>query len=356
MHQRIGALIPSPQPTAFMPALLIASVALPPILAATGFFWWTLRLRARLRALAARETARQCAGPSPEVEQWRLAAKAANEQMEQLRLQLRETQRELASLSYSISHDMRAPLRGIDGFSQALAEDYGDCLDVTAHDYLRRVRSGATQLNLLIEDLLSLSRIVRAPFRPERVDLSGLVATAASELSAAEPMRQTLWDVQPGILAVGDRALLDVALRHLLVNAWKFTAGRIAARISFRVLDQPGTDWPVGVPVYEVRDNGAGFDMQYAGKLFGAFQKMHVPEDFPGGRGIGLATVQRIVARHGGAVRADATPQEGAAFTFTLTGTVPGGAVLETGVYSPAGGVPVTGPGMTVPRHPTNAH
>ena len=129
--------------------------------------------------------------------------------------------------------------------------------------------------------------------------------------------------MQPGVTAVADRALLDVALRHLLVNAWKFTAGRLAARISFRVLDQPGPDWPEGVPVYEVRDNGIGFDMQYAGKLFGAFQKMHAPRrTFPGGRGIGLATVQRIVSRHSVAASAR-TPRRsrGAVFTFTLRGT-----------------------------------
>ncbi len=338
-----------------MSASLIVPLALSASLVVAGLSWWNVVLHRRLRAGRDREEARCSAGPSPEEEQWRRAALEAAGQADQLRLQLRETQRELASLSYSISHDMRAPLRGIDGFSQALAEDYGDCLDATAHDYLRRVRAGATQLNLLIEDLLSLSRIVRAPYRPEEVDLSALVAAAAGELSAAEPMRQLHWDVQSGVAALGDRALLDVALRHLLVNAWKFTAGRIAARISFRVLETPGPEWPPGVPVYEVRDNGVGFDMQYAGKLFGAFQKMHVPEDFPGGRGIGLATVQRIVARHGGSVRADATPQEGAAFTFSLTSAPAGGEPPGAEVALPAGRMPVPGPGMTVPRHPTNA-
>ena len=179
---------------------------------------------------------------------------------------------------------------------------------------------------------------------------------AAAELAAAEPMRQLVWEVQPGVAALADRALLDVALRHLLVNAWKFTAGRLAARISFRLLDQPGPDWPVGVPVYEVRDNGVGFDMQYAGKLFGAFQKMHAPEDFPGGRGIGLATVQRIVARHNGIVRADAMPQQGAAFAFTLRGAGMAGAPSEAGAHYDAGGWAVSSPERVAPpRQSTSA-
>ena len=339
-----------------MPAPLLACAVLLPCLAAAGLFVRNLRLRRELRACQRPDPVPEPAVPSPETERWRAAAHEAGILADGLRLQLRETQRELASLSYSISHDMRAPLRGIDGFSQALAEDYGDCLDATAHDYLRRVRSSATQLNLLIEDLLSLSRIVRAPFRPERVDLSALVGAAAAELSAAEPLRQLVWDVQPGVTAPGDRALLDVALRHLLVNAWKFTAGRLAARISFRVLDQPGPGWPEGVPVFEVRDNGVGFDMQYAGKLFGAFQKMHAPEDFPGGRGIGLATVQRIVARHSGIVRADASPQQGAAFAFTLCGPGTGSAAPDAGADYTAGGWSVPGPeSIAPPRQSTSA-
>lgn len=340
-----------------MSAPLLACAVLLPCLAAAGLFVWNLRLRRERRADRHPDPApTTVAAPSPETEWWRAAALEAGAVADGLRLQLRETQRELASLSYSISHDMRAPLRGIDGFSQALAEDYGDCLDATAHDYLRRVRASATQLNLLIEDLLSLSRIVRAPFRPERVNLSALIGSAAAELSAAEPMRQLVWDVQSGVTALADRALLDVALRHLLVNAWKFTAGRLAARISFRVLDPPGPDWPADVPVYEVRDNGIGFDMQYAGKLFGAFQKMHAPEDFPGGRGIGLATVQRIVARHNGIVRADATPQQGAAFAFTLRGTGAAGASPEAGSHYAAGGWSVPGPEqVALPRQSTSA-
>ena len=339
-----------------MPTPLLACALLLPCLAAAGLFVRNLRLRRELRACRRPDPAPEPTAPSPETEHWRAAALEAGTVADGLRLQLRETQRELASLSYSISHDMRAPLRGIDGFSQALAEDYGDCLDATAHDYLRRVRSSATQLNLLIEDLLSLSRIVRAPFRPERVDLSALVGAAAAQLSAAEPLRQVVWDVQPGVTALADRALLDVALRHLLVNAWKFTAGRLAARISFRVLDQPGPEWPEGVPVFEVRDNGIGFDMQYAGKLFGAFQKMHTPEDFPGGRGIGLATVQRIVSRHTGIVRADAAPQQGAAFTFTLRGTGAASTSPEAGADYAAEGWSVPGPERVAsPQQSTSA-
>ena len=317
-----------------------------------GLLAWAWRLRRALREapvpVEPTFTAEQAA-------EWRQSVREGEAQAEHLRLQLRETQRELASLSYSVSHDMRAPLRSIDGFSQALVEDYGGCLDATAHDYLRRVRSGAAQMNLLIDDLLSLSRIVRAPFQPETVDLSALVQAAARELSAAEPMRQMHWDVQPGVTACGDRALLDVALRHLLVNAWKFTVERPAPRVSFRRLDAPGPGWPAGVPVYEVSDNGVGFDMQYAGKLFGAFQKMHPAEDFPSGRGIGLATVQRIVARHGGTVRADATPQQGTALSFTLSAAPVVPMTLAEATPVQTSGLPIPVRDASVPRRPSKA-
>ena len=241
---------------------------------------------------------------------------ALQAEYQRLRVQTSETQRELASLSYSISHDLRAPLRSVDGFSQALAEDYGHCLNATAHDYLRRVRANAQHMSDLIDELLALSRIARTVCRPERVDLSALAKEIASELGAADPARRVEWAIQPGVAAQGDRLLLAAAMRHLLGNAWKFTARRPVAHIAFG--ERPAAAGRPGAGnFYQVRDDGVGFDMQYAGKLFGAFQRMHPPEEFAG-HGIGLATVQRIVRQHGGSVWAEATPEQGAVFSFTL--------------------------------------
>ncbi len=248
----------------------------------------------------------------------REAYAALQAEHQRLRVQASETQRELAALSYSISHDLRAPLRSVDGFSQALSEDYGHCLNATAHDYLRRVRVNAQHMSDLIDELLALSRIARAVCRPERVDLSALAKEIAAELGAAEPVRRVEWDIQPGVFTQGDRLLLGSAMRHLLGNAWKFTARRPVAHIAFGA--RPSADAPGGGTVYQVRDDGVGFDMQYAGKLFGAFQRMHPPEEFAG-HGIGLATVQRVVRQHGGNVWVEATPEQGAVFSFTLDAT-----------------------------------
>ena len=253
-----------------------------------------------------------------------------------LQVQTAEIQRELASLSYSISHDLRAPLRSVDGFSQALAEDYGHCLNPTAHDYLRRVRANAQHMSALIDQLLALARIVRANCRLEPVDLSALAKETAAELAASDPARRVEWDIQPGMLARGDRPLLGTALRHLLGNAWKFTSRRPVAHIAFCVLPTtpeaaaaaPGT-------VYQVRDDGVGFDMQYAGKLFNPFQRMHPPDDFPG-HGIGLAALQRIVRQHGGSVWVDSAPEQGAVFSFTLDAAAPEPAAVEASRLLPS--------------------
>ena len=248
----------------------------------------------------------------------RRAHAQAQEQLRQTQARARETEHELVALAYSISHDLRAPLRGIDGFSQALTEDYGHRLDGTAHDYLRRVRANAVHMGALLDDLLALSRLSRAPFRAEPVDVSALARGIARDLTASEPVRLVSWDIPPNMVAVADRALLAEALRQLFANAWKFTAPRDQAQISLCVLP-PDPERPAGT-VYQVRDNGVGFDMQYAGRLFGAFQRMHPAEEFPAGRGIGLAMVQRIVHRHGGVVWAEASPEHGARFSFTLEG------------------------------------
>jgi light-regulated signal transduction histidine kinase (bacteriophytochrome) len=246
------------------------------------------------------------------------------EKLERAEARLALAQSELAALSYAISHDLRAPLRSIDGFSQALIEDFGDDLDASAQDYLRRVRSNTQRMAALIEDVLQLSRTLRSPFRPEPLDLSEMAEEIARNLARSEPQRQVQWDIQPGLRAHGDRALLALALRHLLDNAWKFTASQPMARISFRAAEDAET----GGKVYQVNDNGVGFDMNYAGKLFGPFQRMHTPEKFTG-NGIGLALARRIIGRHDGRIWVEAAPEKGATFFFTLASKTHDDAVLH---------------------------
>ena len=219
--------------------------------------------------------------------------------------------RELEAFSYSVSHDLRAPLRAIDGFSQALLEDYADRLDATGKDYLQRVRTGSQRMAQLIDDMLKLSRVTRAELRREEVDLSALAREIAAELLRAQPGREVEFTVASGLRAHGDPKLLRIALENLLGNAWKFTGKRSGARIEFGMTHRDG-----GAD-YFVRDNGVGFDMAYADKLFGAFQRLHDSREFPG-TGIGLATVQRVIHRHGGKVWAEGEVARGATFNFTL--------------------------------------
>lgn len=228
---------------------------------------------------------------------------------------LEATNKELEAFSYSVSHDLRAPLRGIDGFSQALLEDYADKLDATGRDYLERLRAGSRRMAQLIDDMLGLSRITRSELHRETVDLSAMVREIADELRKSRPERCVEFVIAPGIVADGDPKLLRLLLGNLLGNAWKFTGKHAAARIEFGSREQEGET------VFFVRDNGAGFDPAYAGKLFGAFQRLHSAAEFEG-TGIGLATVQRIVHRHGGYISAEGEVEKGAAFFFTLT---PGG-------------------------------
>ena len=219
--------------------------------------------------------------------------------------------RELESFSYSVAHDLRAPLRGIDGFSQALIEDCAERLDAEGRGYLRRVRESAQHMGALIDDLLNLSRVTRAELRRETVDLSSLARTVVQRLRDAQPERAVEVVLEEGLRAEADPRLLAVVLTNLLGNAWKFTGKRDGARIEFAAL--PGTR----PPVFRVRDNGAGFDGTYADKLFGVFQRLHGANEFEG-TGIGLVTVQRIVRRHGGRVWAEGEVDRGAAFSFTL--------------------------------------
>ncbi len=298
-----------------MSALTLAVVLLSAV--SLGLLGWALRLRRK--ALEARvfrdEPAVQ---ESREMAALRDLLASLHERCRLAQDRAAETEHELAALVYAISHDLRAPLRGIDGFSQAVIEDHGRHLDATAQAYLARVRANATQINAMIDDLLALSKVVRAPFRPETVDVSTLARSIAVELSASEPTRPVRWEIPANIVATADRALLTEALRQLLANAWKFTSARDVAQISVCTLP-PDPEYPGGT-VYQVGDNGVGFDLQYAGRLFGPFQKMHSPEEFPSGRGIGLALVQRIVRRHEGRVWVDSAPGQGARFSFTLAG------------------------------------
>ncbi|HVO30779.1 MAG TPA: ATP-binding protein, partial [bacterium] len=219
--------------------------------------------------------------------------------------------RELESFSYSVAHDLRAPLRSIDGFSQALLEDFSEKLDEDGRRYLRFVRESAQLMAELIDDILTLSRVTRTELSRETVDLSALARATCTRLERIDPARRVNVVIEPGVVAEGDPRLLAVVLDNLLGNAWKFTSKRDDARIEF------GTTREDGQRAYVVRDNGAGFDMAYVGKLFGVFQRLHPAHEFEG-TGVGLATVQRIVHRHDGRVRAEGKVGEGAAFTFTL--------------------------------------
>jgi signal transduction histidine kinase len=223
---------------------------------------------------------------------------------------------ELESFSYSVSHDLRAPLRAIDGFAQALREDEAERLSPGSLRLLERLQAAATRMGQLIDDLLQLSRVTRAELRREPVDLSALASAVAAELRQREPGREVNLSLQPGLSARGDPRLLRVLMENLLGNAWKFTSKRPGALIEFF------SETVNGEPHYAVRDNGVGFDMAYADKLFTPFQRMHKATDFPG-TGIGLATVQRIVHRHGGYIEAQATVGGGATFRFTLQESLP---------------------------------
>jgi PAS domain S-box-containing protein len=225
--------------------------------------------------------------------------------------QLTSVNKELEAFSYSVSHDLRTPLRAIDGFSQALQEDFADELDDEAKQHLARVRAGANRMSELIDDLLKLSRLTRMEMSVSPVDLSQIACEILADLAQNTPERRVKTSVVSGLIVQGDARLLRIVLENLLLNAWKFTSKRPDAEIRFGV-----SQTEHGLAYY-VSDNGVGFDMAYANKLFGAFQRLHTLNEFEG-TGIGLATVQRIIHRHGGMVWADGVLNEGATFYFTL--------------------------------------
>jgi two-component system, NtrC family, sensor kinase len=241
----------------------------------------------------------------------RTEQKEAEQKIKRYAAALEGANHELESFSYSVAHDLRAPLRSIDGFSQALLEDYNDKLDDGGKKYLRFIRESAQHMAQLIDDLLTLSRVTRSELHREPVDLSALALATITRLQRANPDRKVEIVIQERLAREGDPRLLAVVFDNLLGNAWKFTSKREAGRIEF------GATSNGGPPAFFVRDNGAGFDMAFASKLFGVFQRLHAATEFEG-TGVGLATVQRIVHRHGGRVRAEGEVNRGATFYFTL--------------------------------------
>jgi PAS domain S-box-containing protein len=237
--------------------------------------------------------------------------KERTEDLKRKTVELAALNKELESFSYSVSHDLRAPLRSIDGFSEALLEDYGINLDEKGKGYLQRVRASSLRMTELIDALLVLSRVTRSEMRHESVDLSEIAQEMATELQETQPERQVDFIIMPGLVANGDKTLIRSVLENLLGNAWKFTGKKPNARIEFGVTEHAGKR------TYFVSDNGAGFDKAYTDKLFGTFQRLHTTDEFSG-IGIGLATVKRIIHRHGGQVWAEGEIGKGATFYFTL--------------------------------------
>ncbi len=226
--------------------------------------------------------------------------------------ELQTANKELEAFCSSVSHDLRAPLRAIDGFSDALLKDYHDKLDEQGQRHLQRIRNAAQRMAQLIDDLLSLSRVTRTEMRREAVNLTALAREVVAELRHLDPKRNVEAIIAEGLVAQGDPRLLRQVLENLLSNAWKYTSKQPTARIVMGTCEGRN-----GKPAFFVQDNGAGFDMAYTGKLFGVFQRLHSAVDFPG-TGVGLATVQRIIHRHGGEVWAEGSVGQGATFYFTL--------------------------------------
>jgi signal transduction histidine kinase len=267
-----------------------------------------------------------------QVDEIRILIESFNEMLKQIERQDRELQRgredlerrvqertaqlatankELEAFSYSVSHDLRGPLRSIDGFSRAVLDDYSDKLDDAGKDYLKRVRAAAVRMGELIDDLLKLSRVTRAEVRRESTNLSSMAKSIAKSLQEQSPQRKVEFRIGEGLETEADSRLLQVVLENLMGNAWKYTSRHEQALIEF------GRNSENGEPVFYIRDDGAGFDPRYSSQLFGAFQRLHGVKEFPG-TGIGLATVQRIIHKHGGEIWAESEVEKGATFYFRV--------------------------------------
>jgi light-regulated signal transduction histidine kinase (bacteriophytochrome) len=232
-------------------------------------------------------------------------------QIERSNQELAALNQEIEAFSYSVSHDLRGPLRSMDGFSQALLEDYGDKLDEEAKDSLQRIRAASQRMGRLIDELLGLSRVTRAELTLKPVNLSDIAREIAESLAQQQPTRAVLWDIEEGLTVHADKALIQIAMQNLLENAWKFTGKTAKPVIRVGAIERNGKKECF------VADNGVGFDMAYADRLFGAFQRLHHESEFPG-TGIGLAIVQRIFRRHAGRIWVQAKPDLGATFFFQL--------------------------------------
>jgi PAS domain S-box-containing protein len=249
------------------------------------------------------------------------AIRRLNDDLAWQSIQLQAANKELEAFTYSVSHDLRAPLRAVHGFGQALLNKHAASLGDQGKHYLSRIQDNTSRMGQLIDDLLSLARLSRREMKQDVVNLTELAREIGSELRAQEPGREVNFEVENGLEERGDAGLIRIVLQNLLGNAWKFSSTRQQAYIHFGITTPSlsGRDAEGEVRIYCIRDNGVGFDMTYANKLFGAFQRLHSEAEFPG-TGIGLATVQRIIHRHGGRVWAEAQPERGATFYFTLGG------------------------------------
>lgn len=253
-----------------------------------------------------------------QLEQANKALETINMELETRNRELKLANKELESFAYSVSHDLRAPLRGIDGFSQALLDMYETKLDDRGAGYLKRVRLASQRMGMLIDDLLELSRISRTTMNMEQVDLAAICREILSGLREREPDRNVEFIVPDELVVTGDAGLLRIAMQNLLDNAWKFSSTCDPAVIETGIVSPGDVNTEGGGSTFFVRDNGVGFNMKYHDKLFMAFQRLHTHDAFPGS-GIGLATVQRIIHRHSGTIWADSTENEGAIFYFNLT-------------------------------------
>lgn len=226
-------------------------------------------------------------------------------------LELEAINKELEAFSYSVSHDLRAPLRSIDGFSNKILKDYSQLFDEQGKDYFMRVKNASQHMGRLIDDLIKLAHLARIEMYMEKINLSAIARSIASELNESNPERKASFHIQDGLIATGDRNLLQIAMQNLISNAWKYSKNQPHTKIEFGAIRNGGQ------PVYFVRDNGIGFDMRYVDKLFGAFQRLHSVSEFEG-TGIGLATVQRIIRRHQGTIWAESEVNKGTTFFFSI--------------------------------------